>query len=277
MTNLNRMPDDPEALYLDLMKRCLTSSIYPDTDGKPWPKRFFWRTLLKLVLPKQVRLYQMISGGQRAKGQYWPTQAHTMIGFQRLDNLQFCVEDVLAKGVPGDLMETGVWRGGATVLMRAILRAHRVKDRRVWVADSFEGLPKPDSKNYSADAWDHHYLIPELAVSLEQVQTHFKLYGLLDDQVRFLKGWFRDTLPTAPIERLAVLRLDGDLYESTMDAFVHLYSKLSVGGYVIVDDYHPTPACRKAVHDFRAAHQIQEEIREIDGMGVFWQRRGSGL
>jgi O-methyltransferase len=86
----------------------------------------------------------------------------------------------------------------------------------------------------------------ELAVSLEQVKANFDRYGLLDDQVRFLKGWFRDTLPVAPIERLAVLRLDGDMYESPMDTLVNLYPKLSEGGYVIVDDYGAIPACRQA-------------------------------
>lgn len=195
-----------------------------------------------------------------------------MIGLQRLDNIQFCIEDVLKQGVAGDVIETGVWRGGAVIFMRAVFKAHGVTDRRVWVADSFQGLPKPNAKKYAADAGDLHYLVPELAVSLEQVQANFRLYGLLDDQVRFIKGFFKDTLPTAPIEKLAVARLDGDLYESTMDALVNLYPKLSVGGYLIVDDYGVVPACKTAIHDFRKTHGITSEIRDIDGSGVFWQR-----
>jgi len=90
--------------------------------------------------------------------------------------------------------------------------------------------------------------------------------------VRFLKGWFRDTLPAAPIERLAVLRLDGDMYQSTMDTLVNLYPKVSQGGYVIVDDYGAIPACRQAVNDYRAANGITEEIRDIDWTGIFWQK-----
>ncbi len=74
----------------------------------------------------------------RMEGRDWPLLGHTMIGIKRLDNLQFCVERVLADDVPGDLIETGVWRGGATIFMRAILKAHGVTDRRVWVADSGE-------------------------------------------------------------------------------------------------------------------------------------------
>jgi hypothetical protein len=197
-----------------------------------------------------------------------------MIGMERMANLRHCVEEVLAMGVPGDLIETGVWRGGATIFMRGILKAHGVQDRRVWVADSFEGLPRPDVAKYPADTGDqHHTYNALLGVSLEQVKSNFERYGLLDEQVCFLKGWFKDTLPEAPIEKLAILRLDGDMYESTMDSLTHLYPKLSVGGFLIVDDYGiESPGCLQAVEDYRQAHQILEPIQRIDWGGVFWQR-----
>jgi hypothetical protein len=206
------------------------------------------------------------------EGRIWPLVAHTMIGLKRLDNLEFCIEQVITNGVVGDLIETGVWRGGATIFMRAVLKAYGVTDRYVWVADSFEGLPPPEAGKYPHDAGDTLHEARELAISLEQVKANFERYGLLDDQVRFLKGWFRDTLPVAPIERLAVLRLDGDMYESTMDTLVNLYPKLSEGGYVIVDDYGAIPACRQAVHDYRSANAITEEIHDIDWTGIFWQK-----
>ena len=233
------------SLYLDLMKRALSGWIHADDSFDP---------------------------GLREKGGDWPENAQTMIGLKRLDNLQFCVEDALARGVPGDLIETGVWRGGATIFMRAILKAHSVEDRRVWVADSFEGLPPPDPERYPQDRGDQLHTFDQLAVSVEQVRANFERYGLLDEQVGFLEGWFRDTLPEAPTERLAVVRLDGDMYESTMDALVNLYPKLSVGGYLIVDDYGAVPTCRQAVHDYREAHGVHEELRPIDWTGVFWQR-----
>ncbi len=156
--------------------------------------------------------------------------------------------------------------------MRAVLKAHRVADRFVWVADSFEGLPPPDEERYPPDRGDALHTVSVLSVSLKEVQSNFEKYGLLDDQVRFLKGWFRDTLPSAPIERLAVLRLDGDMYESTMDGLLNLYPRLSVGGYVIVDDYGAIPACRQAVDDYRESHGIREEILEIDWTGKYWRR-----
>jgi len=146
----------------------------------------------------------------------------------------------------------------------------RVKDRVVWVSDSFEGLPRPDeAKNAEARIWSGG----EMAVSLEEVQDNFRRYGLFDEQVRFLKGYFKDTLPKAPIERIAVLRVDGDLYESVTQTLDYLYPKVSAGGYIILDDYgdHLPPA-RKAVDDYRAAHGITTPIERIDYSGAFWRK-----
>jgi O-methyltransferase len=160
-------------------------------------------------------------------------------------------------------------------LMRGVLKAYGDTERTVWVADSFEGLPQPDPERYPADAGDRLWTWPQLAVSVDQVKGNFERYGLLDDRVRFLVGWFKDTLPAAPIERLAVLRLDGDLYESTMDGLRALYHKVSPGGFVIVDDYGAMPGCREAVEDFRTEAGITEPIEQIDWTGVFWRRAGS--
>ena len=173
----------------------------------------------------------------------------------------------MAKGVPGDLIETGVWRGGSTIFMRALLKAHGITDRTVWVADSFQGLPPPADAEDGADL----SAVEQLAVSLGQVQGNFDRFGLLDDQVKFLQGWFADTLPTAPIEKLAILRLDGDLYSSTMDALTALYPKVSEGGYVIVDDYGSWPSCKRAVETYLRENQISADIKEIDFTGAYWQ------
>jgi hypothetical protein len=194
-----------------------------------------------------------------------------MLSLRRLDNVQYCLETVLSEGIPGDCIETGVMRGGTVILMRAILRAHGVKDRVVWAADSFEGLPAPNSEFYPDDAGADWHLRPLTEVGVAHVQRNFERYGLLDDQVKFVKGWFRDTLATAPVEKLAVLRLDGDLYESTMDALVPLYPKLSPGGFVIIDDYN-LPACKKAVTHYRERENITEQIVPIDDAGVYWRK-----
>ena len=156
--------------------------------------------------------------------------------------------------------------------MGGILQAYGVKNRTVWVADSFEGLPPPDAQ-YPVDQGDTHHLYDELRVSLDDVKANFEKYGLLDDQVCFLKGWFDKTLYTDSIKRLAVLRLDGDMYGSTLTTLEALYDKVSPGGFVIVDDYMSLRCCQQAVDDFRAKTGITDEILPIDWSGVYWQKR----
>lgn len=270
-------------MYLDLLKKSLTRFAFPEAYRKIESRREVRRKpitgslfpLLRPLLAKEnVHLFMdaHFDPAARIEGKDWPANAETMVGLKRLENIQSCIQRVLQKNIPGDFIETGVWRGGSSIFMRAVLKAYGVNDRTVWVADSFEGLPKPDGR-YQQDEGDKHWKSnPVLGISLEQVKANFAKYGVLDEQVRFLKGWFKDTLPTAPIEKLAILRLDGDMYSSTTDALQALYSKLSPGGYLIVDDYGSTPPCRQAVDDFRAKHQITEPIQKIDWTGAFWEK-----
>jgi O-methyltransferase len=108
---------------------------------------------------------------------------------------------------------------------------------------------------------------------VDDVKEAFRRYGLLDDKVHLLRGWFSDTLPAAPVTKLAVLRADGDFYRSTMDIFNNMYHKLSVGGYCIVDDYNAHPECRRAVDEFRTTHGIHEPMMEVDSEAVFWKKQ----
>lgn len=230
--------------YLDLMEKALTGALYLNDQ--------------EAVL--------------RRDGRDWPEIAHTMIGIARLNHLRACVETAVREGIAGDFIETGVWKGGACIMARAIFKALGANDRKVWVADSFQGLPEPRADLYPADQNDEHHTFQELAISRERVAGHFERYGLLDDQVGFLEGWFKDTLPTAPAGPLAVIRLDGDMYESTMDALTHLYPRLSPGGFCIIDDYGCIEACREAVRDYRKAHEITAPIRMIDWTGAWWRK-----
>lgn len=196
-----------------------------------------------------------------------------MIGLRRLESLEQCVLQALSENVPGDLVETGVWRGGASILMKAVLAALEEHERKVWVVDSFQGLPRPDPTRFPADAGPAlSDFNAYLGVSLDEVKANFARYGLLNEQVRFIEGWFSESLPNAPIERIAVLRADGDLYESTMDILDNLYGKVSPGGFIIIDDYGALQSCRSAVDDFRAAHGITDAIQTIDWTGVYWRR-----
>jgi O-methyltransferase len=174
--------------------------------------------------------------------------------------------------VPGDFIETGVWRGGACALMRGILKARDVTDRKVYVADSFEGLPPPNEEEYPADTGSRFHTRGRLSITQETVQKTFEKYDLLDDQVVFVKGWFKDTLHKIDCEKLALVRLDGDMYESTIQAIETLYPKLSKGGFLIVDDYGGIKACKEAITDYREKHGITDEIHQVDHSGVWWQK-----
>jgi O-methyltransferase len=220
-----------------------------------------------LALARQVRVDVVA----QTDGRDGAGQGETLIGLKRLENIQQCTLDVLADAVPGDLMETGAWRGGASIFMRGVLKAMGCTDRTVYVADSFQGFPPPDP-NHPEDQEGSYFGRSEFSVSLEEVQGNFRRYGLLDEQVQFLVGFFRDTLPSAAVKQLAILRLDGDTHEATTDALTHLYEKLSPGGYLIVDDYGAVPACRAAVDAYRAQCHIREEMHRIDWTGVYWRR-----
>jgi O-methyltransferase len=270
-----------ESLYLELMKKSLTYLLYgleADYLTVRRPQNPLKRLLFDAVKGRGIELVRRNNSvndlSRRLEGKEWPLPklALTAIGMTGLDNLQFCVEDVLRRQVPGDLIETGVWRGGASIFMRSILKAHVAVDRKVYAADSFEGLPKPDPLKYPADAGDNHHEYDFLAVSLDEVKENFSRYGLLDDQVCFVKGWFRNTLPSLRDRTWAVMRLDGDMYESTWDGLVNLYPGLALGGYIIVDDYGAVKGCREAVEDYRRANQIDAPIRVVDWTRVFWRR-----
>jgi hypothetical protein len=242
------------SLYLDLMEKALIGVIDEDPPVSTFGQDAY---------DPQVR----------GRGLDWPKSALSMIGAARMQNFRRLIERALTMGVPGDIVETGVWRGGASILARAVLAAYDIKDRMVVLADSFEGLPPPDAERYPADEGSNFHEFAELAVSLETVRRNFERLGLLDDQVVFIKGWFKDTMPTFPDRPIAVLRLDGDMYESTMDPLTYLFDKVPPGGWIIVDDYEWVPACKAAVRDFLCQRRLQPDIMPIDGVGVFFQKQ----
>jgi len=272
-----------DSAYLDLLKRCLTASIYDESawqllDG-PMPHEnglgpYLKRTIIHLLKRHGFRIVRTrpYDAKLRDQGLDWPLFGFTMGGIQRLNALQVCIEDVLANNVPGCFVEAGVWRGGSSIFAKAVFCHHRACDRIIWCCDSFQGMPSPSTTDLSIDKTtdfsDRDYLIASEA----DVIINFKKFGLLDENVRFLKGWFCDTLPNAPIDKIAILRMDGDLYESTMDALKNLYHKLSSGGYVIADDYKSWKGCRTAVDEFRKENGIVDEIVHIDAHAIYWRR-----
>ena len=272
----------PETLYLDLLNSLLINAPYLDDEERIYylrrcidgQERFDYHVLHDITrhFPRVHREFER----SRHIGQF-PFRKihnsgfnHSMIGRVRMDHLHRCMDAIRTESLPGDLMECGVWRGGACIFLQGYLRVFGMLDRDLFVADSFEGLPSPREKdrlNLSRQRF------PELAVRQEDVEENFRRYGLLDPNVVFLPGWFEESLPVAPVNELALLRLDGDLYSSTMDALIHLYDRVVPGGFVIVDDYRNIRECREAVNDFfRSRGERRPQVEKIDWTAVYWRK-----
>lgn len=264
--------------YLNLLKAALTNTLYAEhelrierleQEGAEADPR-----MMRDIRYDGSGLFEDLIA-HKADGRVWRGKAtrfsHTMIGLRRLENLEWCAGQIFDAGIEGDFLEAGVCQGGAAIFLRALQVVHDQDRRRTWVADSFQGLPKPTSefdKGYDL----HEDMQPWLAASLEAVQDNFRSYDLLSEQVRFLPGWFAESLPDAPVERLAILRLDADLYSSTREVLEALYEKVVPGGFVIVDDYHVFPNCRRAVDEFRAERNVADPLVRIDWTAVFWRK-----
>ena len=271
---------------LELFKKVLTASCYDESawtylgqydannaEDKPSFKRKMKERLIRALAKSGYKLVkeQPFDMERRRSGDDWPLFGYTMVGHKRLDNIEHCIETVLKDEIEGDIIETGVWRGGAMMFAKAVLNKHSASDRSVWCADSFEGLPKQYGRDSEIRADPDLAGNTHLGVSQPDVEANFRRFDLLDENVKFVKGWFSDTLHKTPIEKVAVLRLDGDLYESTMDALDALYPKVSNGGFVIVDDYGSWKGCSAAVDEFRDTHGITAAMEQIDKHGYFWR------
>ena len=187
------------------------------------------------------------------------------------------MQRAIDEDITGDVLEAGVWRGGCCILMRGILAVNGITDRKVYVVDSFAGLPPPKPHLFPEDRGLNLDQFTELAVPLEEVKANFDRYGLMDEQVMFIKGLFQETLPSLNAGPFALIRIDGDLYESTLIALKTLYPKLSPRGFVIIDDFGAMPACQAAVTDFRAAMGIEAPMHKIDWTGIWWQKADAAV
>jgi hypothetical protein len=279
----------PLALYLDLLKHSILNEIYLDDELRI----LYLKACLAGTDTFEPHIVHDIRNARRADymrlsnsrkvGQFLDRNihnsgfSHSMMGRARMDNLHACMDLVRLEEIPGDVVECGVWRGGGCIFMAGYLQAYAMTGRKVFVADSFEGLPPP-ALPQDAELNLTKERFPELAVSLPTVRENFTLYGLDLPNVTYLEGWFKDTLPLAPIGKIALLRLDGDLYESTRDILNALYDRVVEGGIVIVDDYNAIPACRRAVDDFFARRgTVAPVVQMIDWTGVWFRKPRSAL
>lgn len=229
------------------------------------------------MMEKYLRDLYLNFVSQTLTGQVYKDSHMSMVGIENFNNIKVLSEIIINENIPGDFVETGIWRGGSCIFMAAILKAYNVTDRNIWGFDSFEGLPKPNAEKYPRDADDPHWKRDELAIPYEEVLENFKRCHLLSNQIKLVKGFFSDTLPKNEIDKIALLRLDGDMYESTYVALENLFPKVVQGGYIIVDDFY-LPNCRQAINDYARINNISgymipiNAYRPLEGSSVYWRK-----
>lgn len=200
---------------------------------------------------------------------------YSMGGHRALENAFDVTAMVEKRKIPGALVECGVAQGGTAAMMAMTSRALGSGRRQNWWFDSYEGLPEPTPEDY-VDGRAGEFIRPlpkgSCLGTVEQVEElAFDTLDLPREDVHLVKGWFQDTVPPArdKVGPIAVLRLDGDWYESTKVPLDNFYDRLSPGGFVIVDDYATCFGSRRAVDEFRAERNIATPIKE-DGRGGIW-------
>lgn len=272
-----------EHLYLESLKKFLTRyGFEPQGTWAPLgylanslgPKhavRKMIHSAEAFLLPGGVRLarWSRFDPAKRKDGLDWPIHAETMVGLERLNQLHQALDTIEEEKIPGNILEAGVWRGGAMIFVAQYLNVWQLSGRKVFACDSFQGLPRAQ-KEFPVDEGDTWHSYDYLSVSLEQVQENFASYMVPMDNVVFVKGFFSESLENLDCGPLAILRMDGDMYSSTTQTLHQLFDKVSEGGFVIIDDWQLEGA-RKAVRDFLEARSLDPHIHEIKGAGAYFR------
>uniref|UniRef100_A0A7R9WMA8 Macrocin O-methyltransferase n=2 Tax=Craspedostauros australis TaxID=1486917 RepID=A0A7R9WMA8_9STRA len=252
--------------YLEMLKSTVSATAYGASEMSVIP-----------ALGKRRSRVKPYNEKRRQQGNDWTYLGYTMTGTARLNNVRDLLMDVFKNNIPGDYIETGVWRGGSSIFARGVIEVFGQGHRHSYVCDSFQGLPPGDKNIHKGDTgWDN---TPYLEVSKEHVMGFFREVNLLNEEkVHFVKGFFKDSMPglSKQVGKFAVMRLDGDMYESTVDVLYTMYDKLSIGGYLIIDDWWatknvPFPA-KDACEDFFLVHGINPEIIPVDNMSIYWKK-----
>jgi O-methyltransferase len=275
------IPMQARDAYLDLVGRALINDLHPDLGARIHRMAGALiaargeQATTAAIEAELARFFAPLDASGRFEPGNWHAkiagEPFTMGSPERLANVRQAAETVLREGVAGAFVETGVWRGGLCIMMKAVLRALG-EQRRIYVCDSFRGLPAiaegPDAELNSL------HENPLLSVSAAQVRENFARFDLFDDDVVLVEGWFADTM--APLAReigeVAILRLDGDYYTSTREVIDPLYDHVAPGGFVIVDDYGCYRQARDAIHDFWDERGIKPELIQVDWTCHYWRK-----
>ncbi|WP_418301560.1 TylF/MycF/NovP-related O-methyltransferase [Lysinibacillus fusiformis] len=207
---------------------------------------------------------------------YIKVKNYSMTSIDRLYSLYQSVKYVIANEVQGDFVECGVWRGGSSMMVMETLRKLGVTDRDVYLYDTFEGMSEPSDSDidFCGNRAEQKWLQSQSSsvnlwcyASLDDVKSNIEKTSYPMDKIHFVKGKVEETLTESLPEKLCLLRLDTDWYESTYQELLHLYPLLSLNGVLIIDDYGHWQGARKAVNDYFKKYNVKMLLNKIDFTG----------
>ncbi len=207
---------------------------------------------------------------------YQKCRPYTMTSLERMYAAYKAADYVISNAVPGSIVECGVWKGGSTMIMIHTLLARGIKDRAVYLYDTFEGMPEPTAKDTSIDGstafgtWKDNQTDQENTwcySPIDEVKKNVLSTGYPSQLIHFVKGKVEDTIPGTLPEQIALLRLDTDWFDSTYHELIHLYPILSKSGVLIIDDYGHWQGAREAVDKYFQEQSIRMLLNRIDYTG----------
>lgn len=220
---------------------------------------------------------------------FWNVCTHALQNYASLSNAYDLAAYIENRKLPGAIVECGVWRGGCAAVMAKVADTAK-SNRKIWLFDSFEGMPSATKEDIGQDAkWLSCGVMSEDLTDLTPVGTNiasveevkellFNRLHLKEENVVIVKGWFQNTLPAYRdrIGDIALLRIDGDWYQSTKACLETLYDNVVNNGYIIVDDYGFFPGCKKAVDEFLQERQVTVQIIKVDYSRIYFQKSAGG-
>jgi hypothetical protein len=202
---------------------------------------------------------------------------YTMTSTERLYGLCEAVRYITSTGIEGDIVECGVWRGGSMMAVAEMLKKFGDPDRNLHLFDTFAGMSEPTQEDVTVHGQSADALMKTeskedaksvwCVSTLDEVRGHMSSTGYPGNRVFFYQGMVEETIPEGAPEKIALLRLDTDFYESTRHEMEHLFPRLANGGVLIIDDYGHWEGARRAVDEYLDAHGIGMMLHRLDYTG----------
>ena len=204
-------------------------------------------------------------------------QESTMTSIERINSLINAVQYIVSNNLEGTIVECGVWRGGSMMAIAYALQDLSDVKRDLFLFDTYEGMSPPTNKDIAHFNVDAQTLLNSkdekereayfCYASLEDVQKNLRSTGYPRDKIHFIRGKVEDTIPEQAPDKIALLRLDTDWYESTRHELEHLFPRLVPGGVIIIDDYGYWKGCKQATDEYIQNNRIPILLNRIDLTG----------